>query len=476
MGTKKKNIKITEIEPSADAETLAKHITDNDFWEPIEGEAEQEEDGIVEEIYSKKKAPKRRPRLKEFAGVIRPRKIYCERCIEKRDEKVILDENENDWRCPECTQIAKAYYIFLYHQGEKYRIGRDQDGHVLDTFKRAEILLHAIRKDIDKNTFSISNYLPKEIEQFRGKALLEKWQKVKEGEESEGLSGWYITKIKEYIKNHYMPFFQDKLMRDLQFADIEDFKTQLPEHLSPKTKKNILDTLKTFTKWLCKRNVIAKVPEFPAISVEEKPIKWITKENQLKLLSYIPDNHKAIFQFLMYHPVRPSEAMALQRKHFDTEIGVIEISQAFGFHAKLKSRKNKKPYNLPISKHFDLKILKNKLPEAYVFTYGQGRNYSINYLGEVWREAFEKARKNGVIIPYINIYNATRHSIASQAIRKSVALERISKALGHSNLEITRRKYASMGIEVLQDIVDDNDFGATKGATMVQKSKKRISK
>jgi hypothetical protein len=70
-------------------------------------------------------------------------------------------------------------------------------------------------------------------------------------------------------------------------------------------------------------------------------------------------------------------------------------------------------------------------------------------------------------VPYINFYNATRHSIASQALNAGVSLDRISAALGHSNLEITRR-YASLNVQKLRDVVD----GIGQGLGQLSENKK----
>jgi len=187
--------------------------------------------------------------------------------------------------------------------------------------------------------------------------------------------------------------------------------------------------------------------------IAQPMIKWISKENQLIILGFIPEEHRQVFEFLMYHPVRISEALALKVKDFNREDGFITISRAFGFKGELKARKNKKPYCLPIARAFNWDLLKNKLPEAFLFPHN-GKKYNVNGIGEIWRAAFKKAQSEGLTLEYINPYNATRHSIASQAINAGISLERVSKALGHEQLETTRKKYASMSIEILRDVVD----------------------
>ena len=387
-----------------------------------------------------------------MAGKIRTRE-KCPVC-----NKPFIIKEEEYIHCPDCNTRPKTLYIFLYWQG-KHRISRDLNGYILDSYRRAHRLLENIRKDIDDGIFNVSNYLPKEIEQFKGRKMLPKWEQSKK---DQGLSGWHIRKVTEYTKNYFTPYLKDLDTRRIAKYHIEDFLSKLSQTLSLKTKKNIMDMLRNFCRWLYQREILPKVPVFPIISPPEPSIKFITKEAQLKHLALIPEAHRPIFAFLMYHPVRPGEACALQVKHFDTLNAVVEISQAVGYKHEIKSRKNRKPYYLPISRYFDLSILKDKLPEAYVFTH-KGKIYNSRYLGDIWRSALSNSK-----LPYINLYNATRHSIASQAVNSGIGLERISKALGHSTLEMTK-KYASMNVALLRDIIDGSQVD---GAQLVHISKK----
>ena len=388
-----------------------------------------------------------------MAGKIRSRQKCCPTCKNPFEIK-----EEEDIRCPECNTRPKSFYIFLYWNG-KHRIARDLDGYVLDSYKRTHRLLEKIRKDIDDGIFNITNYLPKEIEQFKGSKMFPKWEMAKK---DQGLSGWHLRKVSEYTKNYYMPFFQDIDTRRIAKYHIEDFLSKLSKKLSLKTKKNIMDMLRNFCRWLYQREILARVPVFPVITPAEPTIKFITKEAQLKYLALIPEEHKPIFTFLMYHPVRPGEACALQVKHFDTSNAVIEICQAVGYRNEIKSRKNRKPYYLPISRFFGIGILKDKLPDAYVFT-NKGKIYNSNTLGDIWREAIKNSE-----MPHINLYNATRHSIASQAVNSGIGLDRISKALGHCTLEMTK-KYASMNVELLRDITDGSQADGAQVVHIAEK-------
>ncbi len=119
---------------------------------------------------------------------------------------------------------------------------------------------------------------------------------------------------------------------------------------------------------LHEREILSRVPVFPVLSPAEVPIRYIDKQTQLALLELIPEQHRAIFHFLMYHPVRIGEGCALQRKHFDLDAGVVQISQAVGYRGEIKERKTKRAYCLPLSVHFDTSALTDMLPDAYAFT------------------------------------------------------------------------------------------------------------
>ncbi len=203
------------------------------------------------------------------------------------------------------------------------------------------------------------------------------------------------------------------------------------------------------------------MPYFETLSPPQPPIIWITKEDQRKIIEHIQQPHRPIFYFLMYHPVRISEATALKIKDINLQNRSVHICGAFS-GKELRSRKNKRWYYLPLSSQFDTDILKDKLQEAFIFTNSKGKSYQENVLRKMWNRAREKA---GIKVA---LKNAIRHSIASQAINEGVPLDVISKALGHSSLEITKQKYARIEIERLRVMVEDRKI-IEIGSQTVQK-------
>lgn len=349
---------------------------------------------------------------------------------------------EQDILCPQCGTRPKSFYIRLYWHGAEYRVAKDRDGHTIDSYRRAHRILEVIRTEIESKTFSISDYLPKELEQFRGRTLLPKWYASKL---ALNRAPSHLREVKRYIEKLFTPFFGPLDCREIRTHHIEDFFATLTG--ADKTKKNVMVMLKNFCHWLQDRDILIRVPKFPEISPELPVITWTTKDVQLKVLTAIPEKDRAIFRFAIYHPIRPGELRALRVKDFLVSDGLVNISRAFSLKEE-RSRKNKKPYYLPLSATFDRGVLKGKLPEAFVFLNAIGRPYTSSGLRKIWQRACRHAQ-----VPYINFYNATRHSIASQALNAGVSLDAISGALGHSSLEMTRR-YASLNVQKFIDVVD----------------------
>ena len=77
-----------------------------------------------------------------------------------------------------------------------------------------------------------------------------------------------------------------------------------------------------------------------------------------------------------------------------------------------------------------------KHPEAFVFiNHRTGRPYTYNYALKLWLKACEKKEIT------ISLYQATRHSLASNLLKDSATLTSISDILGHTDIRTTL-KYA----------------------------------
>jgi integrase/endogenous inhibitor of DNA gyrase (YacG/DUF329 family) len=393
-----------------------------------------------------------------MAGKIRTRE-KCPTC-----KKPFVIKEETDIVCPACHTRPKTYFIFLYYDKGKHRIPRDTDGHILDSYKRAHRLLESIRREIDQGVFSLSNYLPKEIERFRGKVLFPKWYEVKI---SEGRAPSHIREIERYVRLYYKPFFGMTDIRKIRAGDIEDFYMNLPGHLKAKTKKNILIELRAFLHWLYKREIISRIPAFPQVDIPEPSINPIDRIMQLKILSHVKSwRLRDIIEFLIHHPIRPGEARALQVEDILLKEHHVWIRKTFSMKT-LKGRKNKNAYVLPLTPYF-LKMMerlcKDKLPKAFVFVNKFGNAFTNESLEDAWNRA-----KGNAELGYIKttLYEGTRHSWGTQAVNEGMDLNLIQGAMGHSSSDMTKR-YARLKAEGLRAIMERMEGSAPDGAQVVQ--------
>lgn len=156
------------------------------------------------------------------------------------------------------------------------------------------------------------------------------------------------------------------------------------------------------------------------------------------------------YSFLMLHGCRPSEARALRCKDINLDNQSITISSTFSRRVYRAKRKGRRSKSVTIPLHLEMfnyitGLVKNNLPEAYVFTNRQGRHYSENALRRIWGSVRIKAKLD----KSIRLYDVTRHSFASNLVNSGTSLFKVSKLLGHSSTKMTE-KYAHTDVENLR--------------------------
>ena len=132
-------------------------------------------------------------------------------------------------------------------------------------------------------------------------------------------------------------------------------------------------------------------------------------------------------------------------------------SRVMSIREKRKGR-NAKSVTIPIHPELMGYIkgrIENSLPNTFVFIQKTGKHYSRSKLDRVWNIIKKKAN----LPDNIRMYDATRHSFASQLVNRGVSLLSVSRLMGHSTTKMTER-YAHSDIEKLKvDISNLSLFG-----------------
>lgn len=373
-------------------------------------------------------------------GVIRPisRQSNCPACNKKFQYLPKLG-----YACPSCKTVPNRFRIDIHYSGQRMFICSDKQGQALDSFQRATILSSHIQHEIDNHIFDPSRYVAADLRNYYFENLLEKWQKEKEREAEKGqLSYSYIRPLKGHIENYIKPYFKGKDIRDIRTINIKEFYQQLPERLSPKTQKNILNALENFFNILIADEVIEKKPTFPRVSVPEPAIKWCSRELQNEILAKIPDRHRFIFFLLTRQGLRPAEAVAVKWGDIDLQNGILTVQRTMSDRKIVERTKTKKVR--PRLLHPDildiLRSIPRGLPNVYLFINpNSGKPYLTDTLQRLWKEATKAIGAD------IELYQATRHSVASMAASSGVSIAIIKEVLGHTDIRTTQ-KYSHINV------------------------------
>lgn len=354
-------------------------------------------------------------------------------------------------RCPICGKafgstficnphktIPTRFYIDLSWQGTRIKIYSDKHGDPLDSYRRALALHTDIDEEIKEHCFDPLKYLRQEKEQFWAVNLFARFLDAK-------IASLAPSYQKDYKRMtvEASGFFGKKDVRDLRRLHLVDYQNHLEARgIRAKYQKNYLDQMKTFLRW-CRSDleILDVVPAFPGVQVPEKPYRWLGQEDQINLVAQIPAEDRPIIEFLMLHGCRPAEGRALRVKDVDLKNETVRIVSTFSGRVLREQRKGRgaKPVLLPLHPEcmdFIGNRLREALPGAFVFV--NPRNhlaYSQDALGRVWRNLRAKAG----ISADLRLYDATRHSLATQLRLADVPLPDIKDQLGHSDIRTTMR-------------------------------------
>lgn len=348
--------------------------------------------------------------------------------------------------CPKCKTHPKHFYIDMYVRGSgQVKLYSDKMGRPLNSYAYAQDVLVGIRYEQNQRTFDPTKYIKKDARNYLFENRIEAWyqSKVKEVEKG-NLAQSYIVKLKCYKDTYYLPYFKTRDVREIRTFGIYNFYENIPlqnhkdekKQISLKYIKNIMNALENFFNTLLRLEYIKERPNFPVVTVDRKAPKWLDRKTQLEILKAIPEELRPIFTFLCFQGVRPGEARALRVKDIDFDNEAVTISRTFsGGLPEVKDRvkgKHVKPRALnPVLIPLLLEACKGKHPETYVFTQKNGRHYSETFLRGIWETARD------VLGLDINLYQATRHSFASNAVSDEIPINIIKEVMGHTDIKTT---------------------------------------
>ena len=326
-----------------------------------------------------------------------------------------------------------------------------------DTARR---LLEQIRGQVaDGSTLEevITRYLPAKAKPNLVPTWLQKWIDLRQREEAGGsLSPNFIKELRRLAApGGHFSFFDEISIHEVSYGILEDWSVWLAERKqSPKSRRNYLGYMSAFFRWLERRGEIRKAPKAPSIRVDEHEPKILSIRDQDRVLAAIPEIDRGIFLALSHLGLRPGEARALTVADYHDEwITVDKAIKGKSVSAEVRGTKTGKPKRLPVSeelrdwieKHVDAS---GRLRAAPLFPNPRtGRIWPHKALQRVWNAALDEAG-----LPHVSLYEGTKHTMATDAIRRGVPERHLQRFLGHASIQSTRR-YARLADNALIEVL-----------------------
>lgn len=321
--------------------------------------------------------------------------------------------------------------IRIWWEGKRHDIYRFMGEHTMPDQAAAEYILNAIRMEIKEGRFNPAKHR-------RGKPLsvsgyYAAWIARKEKSCERGT----IHAYRWAFEKHILPAIGETFLPNVTSDTLLDLRDGMD--LAPKSKKNVLDSLRVLVRDAADAGILQRVPKFPAMTgrntVRRAPVAWLSNEDQWEIMAHVQEKHRPIFIFMKLTGVRTGEARALKRKDIDRENGVIYIRQAMGMDQEDIKTPKTGPREIPLP---DAVItLLDSMPKSrwiseWAFPNPRtGRPYSKNVY-KYWEKACASAGAK-----YVKPYAAFRHSFASQLAQAGVADMTIRALMGHADIRTT---------------------------------------
>lgn len=276
-------------------------------------------------------------------------------------------------------------------------------------YDEAQRFLVGLRFKIQEGSFDARDYKTDNPLGFSN--LAARWLEIKQEQIAE--KSW--NNLNNYI-NKASALWGNRNIKDIGYAEIEDFLFKSLKDLSSKSRANASSVLHSFWIWLGRRRILhaSQIPDWPEVSFELSFRKTITKDAQESVLSELqkisaPVNPRiwiACKWLSTYFSIRPGELIAIKE-------GEIAIDGDEGYLV-IPHPKEKKPKIVPLIDE-DIALIKS-LPRAFpdlpffrhtrsIGGCKQGEQFGPRYLYKWWKKACANLKIYGV-----DLYGGTRHS------------------------------------------------------------------
>lgn len=266
------------------------------------------------------------------------------------------------------------------------------------------------------------------------------------------------TTYQSIYQNHIMPIIGN-LRIDLLEPHHIDKLLELYSGLSAKSKNDILSVIRSILKYgesigISTNKTIMKL----SVHQENSPVRVLTSYERENLNEYLLNDRNSFktgVYFALHTGVRIGEVCGLQRKDFDFDNAVVHINSTVQRVKNFENMKNtivmtSEPKSassirdIPLSDYLVRNIkdeIEKLLPDDYILTENQNMMEP-----RLFRYHFKKYIKECDIADIR--FHTLRHDFATRCIEKGMDVKTLSEILGHSDVNVTLRRYVHSSMEL----------------------------
>jgi len=270
-------------------------------------------------------------------------------------------------------------------------------------------------------------------------------EKVASGERSAS----YLAEIERWFAadGHIGAWWGKQSIYEVRYSTLGEWNRWLAtdRRIGPKTRHNVMGGLHALMTWLWRAEQIPSVPPFPWPTVEEHAPRIVPRYVQERILEAIAEDRRGIFLALAELGLRPSEARRLRACDYSAGVPPwITVPHT-------KTRRVKRLPVIPVLERWIERHVprESRLTQRPLFVRPQTQPahpagaWSKSAMTVEWKVACERAG-----VPHIGLYEGTKHSTATDFLRRGIDERVIQALLGHADVRSTRR-YARLADQAL---------------------------
>ncbi len=323
----------------------------------------------------------------------------------------------------------------------------------------ANRVLEAIRAKVAEGRHLLdvlAEYLPPDSKPNLVPSWMERWLEVKRREVAAGdRSPTYLRELDRYAQpNGHLSWWRERSIHEIDYGTLEDWSLWLADRgLGPKTRWNVIGAFRSFVGWLKRRGELRDVPEFPVAQGRGACTAGVDHRGAGRRTSRDPRGRPGNLPRPRPPGAPPQRGPRARRVRLP---GRLDHDRQGGEGVRsggAGARNENREAETAASSRGDLRLdpaaraTHRAAPwSPALLNPRTGRRWSYWALRDRWVHA---CREVGV---HVKLYEGTKHTMATDAVRRGVAERALQTFLGHADVRSTRR-YAQLSDHALVSVL-----------------------